>query len=63
MTVQLVNDKREFIWLSSDDKPTIAPYTRGAKGTTLDTGEKWIFDGDGWVEDTTLIYALRMAVV
>uniref|UniRef100_A0A6M3IYL7 Uncharacterized protein n=1 Tax=viral metagenome TaxID=1070528 RepID=A0A6M3IYL7_9ZZZZ len=63
MTVQKVNDTREFIWLSSDVKPTIAPYERGARGTTLDTGEKWIFDGDGWVQDLTLIYAFRMAAI
>jgi len=63
MTVQKVNDTREFIWLSSDTPPTIAPYERGAKGTTLDTGEKWIYDGNGWVEDLTLIYALRTAAI
>jgi hypothetical protein len=62
MTVQLVNDKREFIWLSTDTKPTIAPFTRGTKGISLDTGEKWIYDGDNWVEDLELIYALSQVI-
>ena len=63
MTVERVNDTREFIWLSSDVKPTIAPNTRGAKGYTLNTGERWIYDGNGWIEDLTLIYANRMAAI
>jgi hypothetical protein len=62
MTVQLVNDKREFIWLSTDTKPAIAPFNRGAKGTSTDTGEKWIYDGADWVEDLELIYALSEAL-
>jgi len=58
MSVELVNDHREFIWLSSDTPQTIAPNNRGARALTLDTGERWIHDGNGWVEDLSLIYAL-----
>lgn len=42
--------------LSTDDRPTdVQP---GATLQFLDTGERFIFDGDGWVEDLSLIYAL-----
>lgn len=61
MTVQLVNDHREFTWLSSDLPPTVAPNSRGAKGHVLDTGARYIHDGNGWVEDLTAIYAAKLA--
>ena len=43
--------------LSSDPLPTdIQPGTRLQ---FIDTGERLIFDGFGWVTDLSLIYALR----
>jgi len=61
MTVQLANDNRHFLWLSSDTKPAIAPNMRGATGVTLDTGERWIYDGEQWTEDLSLIHAITAA--
>lgn len=43
--------------LSSDPLPT--DVQAGTRLQFLDTGEKFIFDGLGWVEDLSLIYALR----
>jgi len=63
MAVQRVNDHQEFIWLSSDEPPLRGTGNRGAKGYTLDTGQHWIHDGNGWVEDLTYIYAAKQAAI
>jgi hypothetical protein len=63
MAVKRVNDHEEFCWLSNDEPPIRGPNFCGAKGTTLDTGEKWIYDGTGWVPDLTIIYAFKQAAI
>jgi hypothetical protein len=47
--------------LSSDPLPT--DEQPGTRMQYLDTGERFIFDGEGWVEDLSLFYALRAAAL
>lgn len=59
--VRAVLNKSEYIGYSTDTKPS----TPGGVGSTfyeLNTGKKWIWDGTYWVEDLSLIYALREAL-
>ena len=46
--------------LSTDPKPTaVFP---GSTFYETNTGLKWIWDGSNWVEDLSLIYAIRAAI-
>lgn len=62
MAVQLVNDTRKFVGLSSDTKPRLASKVYGGEFTELDTGQKFIWDGDNWIEDLTLYFAVKTAL-
>jgi len=60
MAVKLLGNTQNFVGLSTDTKPTEAPV--GSTLYHLNTGEKFIWDGETWVDDLTLIYALSQAV-
>ena len=60
MAVKLVTDVRRFIGLSSDTKPHITNV--GTEFTELDTGVKFIWDGECWVEDMTMYHAVKQAL-
>jgi len=34
----------------------------GARMQFTDTGERFIFDGDGWIEDQALVFAIKAAM-
>ncbi len=61
MTVSLVTTIQRWIGLSTDTKPT----TNVKVGSTFyetNTGQGFMWDGDAWVEDLTLIYAFSEAL-
>lgn len=60
MTIRRIMEDCSFIGLSTDSKPQGAPV--GAKLDLLDTGESLIFDGERWVADLSMIYALSQAI-
>jgi len=60
MTIRAISSYKRFIGLSTDTKPSgISP---GSEFFEVNTGQKWIFDGNNWVEDISLIYALSQAL-
>lgn len=48
MAVKLIIDKKEFLGVSGDTKPTLKMGSVGAKFYELDTGKIFIWDGDSW---------------
>lgn len=60
MTVVLVAHPVSYVGLSSDTKPSAPPA--GSKFYELNTGVWWIYDGEKWVEDISMIYALSQVV-
>lgn len=59
MTIQRVNEKAwGFIGLSTDSKTNLT-RTIGATFLETNTGKPWIWDGESWVEDLRMIYALN----
>jgi hypothetical protein len=49
MAVKLLTDKREFLGLAGDTKPTLTTGGVGAKFYETDTGKIFIWDGAAWV--------------
>ena len=60
MTVVLVTTIQRWIGLSTDTKPT--PDREGSTYYETNTGKGWIWDGDIWVEDLSMIYAVNQAL-
>jgi hypothetical protein len=60
MAVYKITNFDEYVCDSDDTKPT--PLGVGAKLTELNTGQKWIWAGDRWVEDLSMYYAVRSAL-
>jgi hypothetical protein len=58
--VELVVTIQRWIGLSTDTKPE-APERVGSTFHELDTGKKFIWDGDSWVQDVSMIYAIYQA--
>lgn len=51
-------------YIGRSDDPLFVPAQKFQVGDTLtflDTGEKFIWDGQDWAEDLTLIYAFKQA--
>ena len=61
MAIRRISSYDDYIGLSSDTKPTKGIST-GTCFTELDTGARFIFDGDAWEEDLILIYALSQVM-
>jgi len=61
MTVSLVTTIQRWIGLSTDTKPS-SEVKVGSTFYELDTGQPFIWDGDAWVEDLTLINAFVEAL-
>ena len=61
MAVKLMGNIHNFIGLSSDTKPTTG-IPVGSTFTELDTGAKFVWEGDTWEDDLTLIYAFSQAL-
>lgn len=59
MAGQRINDDSEFIWYSNEEPPIRGSKFKGARGQTLDTGEQWIYDGNGWVPDLKWVWILK----
>ena len=59
--VKAVVNKSEYLGYSTNDPPS-APGGAGSIYLELNTGRKLIWDGTYWVEDLSLIYALREAL-
>jgi len=53
----IIRDSGKIYCLSTDTLPS--DTQPGTRVQYLDTGERFIFDGDGLIEDLSLIYALR----
>jgi hypothetical protein len=49
MAVKLLVDKREFLGLAGDTKPTLTAGAAGAKFYETDTGKIFIWNGTAWV--------------
>jgi hypothetical protein len=60
MAVKLITDVRKFIGLSTDTKPYLTGI--GGKFTEIDTGAKFLWNGEQWVDDLTLTYAFLEAL-
>ena len=50
---------KNYIGLSSDTKPAGRP---GEAFHEVNTGVTWVYDGEAWVEDLRMIYALNQAL-
>lgn len=61
MTVCLEATIQRWNGASTDAKPDDAP--EGSTFHAVDTGEKYIFHNDMWVEDLRDIYAIRAAAL
>lgn len=61
MAVIRVTTVQEFLWESGDTKPTTG-VPPGSIGTTINTGEIWVFDGTNWQPDLRLIWALTQVL-
>lgn len=61
MGFKVVTSYKKFIGHSTDAKPTFVSGI-GAELLELDTGQKYIWDGVGWVEDMSLYYAVALAL-
>jgi len=59
MAVKTVIDSESYIGLSTDTKPNGRP---GEHFYETNTGVLFIWDGESWVEDIRLIYALSQAL-
>jgi len=61
MTVQLITSYKKYIGLSTDTKPTsVVGIGHGFYET--DTGYNFIWDGVNWVEDLSLMVAVKDAL-
>lgn len=60
MAYQEANSKKEYIGLSTDDRPIVV--SPGSTYHSVDTGELWVFYQDMWLPDLRLINALRTLV-
>lgn len=61
MTAYLVTTIKKFIGLSTDTKPLIS-IPVGSVFYETNTGQPFIWNGNNWVEDLTLIYAFTEAL-
>jgi hypothetical protein len=60
MAVILLGNIKNFLGLSTDTKPIDVPA--GSTFVEKNTGIKFIWDGETWIEDLTLIYALSQVL-
>ena len=60
LPIELAGNIHVFIGLSTDTKPTDVPLN--SKFTELNTGKKFIWTGETWVEDLTLIHAFSQTL-
>ena len=62
MAVILMTNSKEFMGLSTDEKPTGEKIYPGSTFHEYNTGETFIFDGTNWVQDLRLIYAVSVGI-
>ena len=61
MTVILVTTIQRWIGLSTDTKPS-SNIKVGSTFYETNTGKGWIWDGDIWTEDLSMIHAVNQAL-
>lgn len=60
MTVILTTNRKHYIGLSTDTKPIDA--TGGSTFHEWNTGGEFVFNGDDWVDDLRMIYAISQGL-
>jgi hypothetical protein len=61
MAVELVTTIQRWTGLESDTKPTAT--RAGSTFHEIDTGKKYIWFNDAWVQDVSMIYAVYQAAL
>lgn len=51
-----------YMWRSDDEPPKIGSEGAGSTGLEWNTGRTFIWNGDYWVDDLRLIYAIKEAM-
>jgi len=58
---QVTKASLTFMGYSQDPKPLSPPP--GSTFQELNSGKKWIFDGANWVEDVSMVWSVRQALL